>query len=310
MVVWNVFTQILLPILLLVGAGWLTERRNQLDLGAMVKLNLHLLVPAFIFHQIVSSTLDGAQALRVACFTLSVVAVMFVLGAIVARVCGYSLGQMRGLQLASMFYNSGNYGVPLMSLAYPGIGPLLQVFVIVTQNLSTFTIGLLLTSSADRERKTPIPILRQLSIWAVLCGVLVRLFDVPVQEWRWLWVPVDYLRQALVGVALVTLGVQLANTNVKPSLKRLGWAVALRLVGGPLVAAALVGPFGFHGEEAIVMILSASFPTAVNTALLAHEFHADSEFAAAAVFYSTLASAVTVTAWIVMLRLPQITALF
>ncbi len=310
MVVWNVFTQILLPILLLVGAGWLIERKYRLDLGTLVKLNLHLLVPAFIFHQIVSSTLDGAQALRVVCFTLSVVGVMFVLSALVARACGYGLAQMRGLQLASMFYNSGNYGVPLMSLAYPAIGPLLQVFVIVTQNLSTFTIGLLLTSSTGEARKTPIPILRQLSIWAVVCGVLVRLFDVPVQEWRWLWVPVDYMRQALVGVALVTLGVQLANAKVKQSLKRLGWAIGLRLMGGPLVAAALVRPFGFHGEEAIVMILSASFPTAVNTALLAHEFDADSEFAAAAVFYSTLASAVTVTACIVVLRLPQVTALF
>jgi predicted permease len=58
------------------------------------------------------------------------------------------------------------------------------------------------------------------------------------------------------------------------------------------------------------MILSASFPTAVNTALLAHEFQADSEFAAAAVFYSTLASMITVTAAITILRLPQVAAVF
>jgi hypothetical protein len=30
-----------------------------------------------------------------------------------------------------MFYNSGNYGVPLMTLAFPATGPLLQVFVVL-----------------------------------------------------------------------------------------------------------------------------------------------------------------------------------
>ncbi len=310
MVIWSVFTQILLPILLLVGTGWLLERSFRLDLGTLVKLNIHLVVPAFIFHQIVSSTLDGAQAARVVGFTLSVIGVMFVLSALVARVCGYGRGQMRGLQLATMFYNSGNYGVPLMALAYPAVGPLLQVFVIVTQNLSTFTIGLMLASATGEARRAPLPIWRQISIWAVVSGLLVRLFHIPVQEWRWLWAPVDYLWQALVGIALVTLGVQLAQTKVNQSLKRLGWAVGLRLVAGPLVAAALVRPFGFHGAEAIVMILSASFPTAVNTALLAHEFQADSEFAAAAVFYSTLVSMITVTGVIIILRLPQVVAVF
>jgi hypothetical protein len=51
------------------------------------------------------------------------------------------------------------------------------------------------------------------------------------------------------------------------------------------------------------MILSSSFPTAVNTALLAHEFRADAGFAAAAVFYSTIGSMFTVTALVVALRL-------
>ena len=52
-----------------------------------------------------------------------------------------------------------------------------------------------------------------------------------------------------------------------------------------------------------MMILSSAFPTAVNTALLAHEFRADANFAAAVVFYSTLGSMFTVTALVAALRL-------
>jgi predicted permease len=65
----------------------------------------------------------------------------------------------------------------------------------------------------------------------------------------------------------------------------------------------LVPVFGFRGESAVVMILSSAFPTAVNTTLLAHEFRADANFAAAVVFYSTLGSMFTVTALVAALRL-------
>jgi len=53
---------------------------------------------------------------------------------------------------------------------------------------------------------------------------------------------------------------------------------------------------------AAILILGAASPTAVNTALLAHEFKADSHFAAAAVFYATLAASIVVTALLAILR--------
>jgi predicted permease len=229
----------------------------------------------------------------------------------VAKLCGYEQRQTRSLQLATMFYNSGNYGVPLMSLAFPATGPLLQVFVVLTQNVCTFTVGVFLSSPAsDQGWRFLVPMLRQISLWAVLCALAVRCWAVPVTEWRWLWVPVEYLHHALVGVALVTLGVQLSRTEVNQSARRLSWALGLRLLAGPALAAALCRGFGFYGEEAIVLVLSAAFPTAVNIALLAHEFQADPQFAASVVFYSTLASMVTVPCLIAVLRLPEVLALF
>jgi len=136
----------------------------------------------------------------------------------------------------------------------------------------------------------------------VLSAFTVRLFHLPVQEVRWLWVPLQYLSEALVAFALITLGVQLSQTKARQSLSRLGWALGLRLLVGPLIATALVPVFGFKGQEATIMIVSSSFPTAVNTALIAHEFQADSQFAAAVVFYSTLFSMLTVTLLIAFLR--------
>jgi predicted permease len=303
MLFWNVFTQVLLPILVMFGAGWLLDRRCRLDLGSLVKLNIYLFVPAFIFVQIVRSDLTASLAFRVVAFTAAIIAGMFVLSALAGRVMRYPRSQTRSLQLATMFYNSGNYGVPLMALAFPEKGPLVQVFIIAAMNVSTFTVGLLLASSAHRSGwRAVLPMLRQVSLWAVGSAVIIRTLHLPVQQWRWFWVPLEYFSAALVGFALITLGAQISKTERQANPSRLGWAVGIRLLGGPLLALALVGVFGFTGEIAKIMILSASFPTAVNTALIAHEFEADSHFAASAVFSSTLLSMFTVTALISILR--------
>jgi predicted permease len=311
MLLWKVFSQVLLPILVLVGCGWVLDARRRLDLSTLVRLNIYLVVPAFIFHQVVTSSLSGGLALRVILFTATVIASMFAFSLCIGKWRGYDTGQTRALQLATMFYNSGNYGVPLMTLAFPGVGPLLQVFVVLTQNICTFTVGLALAASAHRSLlRTALPMLRQVSLWAVAAALLVRWLHLPVTEWRWFWVPVEYLHNALVGVALVTLGVQLSQTRPHEHRSRLSWALALRLLGGPIVAALLVHPFGFHGQQAVIMIVSAGFPTAVNTALIAHEFNADAEFAAASVFYSTLTSMISVTCLIGAFQIPELAALF
>lgn len=303
MLLWSVFTQVLLPILVMFGIGWLLDRYGPLDLTTLVKLNIYVFVPAFIFVHVVSSELGGAQAARVMGFTVVVIASMYLLSTLVARWKGYDAGQTSALQLATMFYNSGNYGIPLMALAYPGAGPVLQVFIVLTQNICTFTVGLMLAASTHRPGwRSALPMLRQVSLWAVLAAIVVRVFHLPVQQARWLWVPLEYFSDALVALALVTLGVQLSQTRARQSLSRLGWALGLRLLIAPVIACALVPVFGFKGEDATIMIVSSSFPTAVNTALLAHEFKADAHFAAAAVFYSTLGSMLTVTFLIAVLH--------
>ena len=290
------------------GAGWVLDRKWKVDLATVVKLNINLFVPAFIFYELTTKEVEGRLAWLTVAFTLSVVIVLFAIAAVVARWRRYSLPQTRSLQIATVFYNSANYGVPLMHLAFPGPAETLQVFVILVQNIGNFTLGVFLVSSS----KTPgwraaLPMFRQTSFWAVLIGLAVRgVFGAISPDlhggWRWFWTPLRYFHDGLVAVALVTLGVQLSKTAARATLPRLGWALALRLLVGPLVGWGLALLFGFEGEILLTMVLSTAFPTAVNTALIAHEFNADTEYATGAVFWSTLLSMITVTALVVILK--------
>lgn len=306
--VFTVFTQVLLPILIMFGAGWLLDRKWKLDLATVVKLNINIFVPCFIFYELTTKSVAGRDAWMAIAFTISVVVVLFVIAGAVARWRGYSLAQTRSMQIAAVFYNSANYGIPLMHLAFPG-SEALQVFIVLVQNIGNFTVGVFLVSSGkNRGWRAILPVLRQPSIWAVTSALVLRGINGPVDPahfdptMRWLWTPLTYFHDGLVSMALITLGVQLSKTAARSALPRLGWALTLRLLVGPLVGWGLALLFGFEGELLRTMILSTAFPTAVNTALIAHEFNADTEYATGAVFWSTLFSMVTVTALIVILQ--------
>ncbi len=101
-------------------------------------------------------------------------------------------------------------------------------------------------------------------------------------------------------VILLSLGIQLAETT--PSLKdvpKISIGVIYRLVLSPALAVAsvaLLAPIFQMGPLAArVAVIAMSMPTAVTVVLMSIEFGADSKFVAGVVFFSTLASAVTLT---------------
>ena len=56
-----ILLDVLAPILLMIAAGALLRYQFKIDLGTLSKLNLYLLVPAFVFDKVSTSTLSWAQ---------------------------------------------------------------------------------------------------------------------------------------------------------------------------------------------------------------------------------------------------------
>ena len=297
------FRDVCLPIVLLFGTGWWMDRKFRFDLQTLVRLNIYLFVPAFIFVKVTQAQLDLQTGLKIILFTLSSIACMGVISRFSAAISKDDPPTRTALQLSTMFYNCGNFGVPLMALAFPGLGPLVQVFVLMTMNVSTFTLGLFMAhssvASSDGEgsawRKALGSVLRQPAVYAIALAWCLKGLGVPIQEMTFIWRPLAYLADALVAVALVTLGVQLSKTDVLGMKGPLTRSIVIRLLGGPCVGLGLTWFFGFEGQTAAILILGTAAPAAVNTALLAYEFKANSHFAAATVFFTTLLSIVVVT---------------
>ena len=146
-----------------------------------------------------------------------------------------------------------------------------------------------------------IAILKLPMLYSLVIAVLWRVSGVPVPTP--LHSAMHLLSDGLVPVALVTLGAQMASLESHHFNGRMVATLGLRLCLGPALGLLLICLMHIRPPLAGPLLVSTSFPVAVNTALLASEFDNEPEFAAAAVFYSTLFSAITVSVVIYEARL-------
>lgn len=295
--------EIILPIFLLIGLGYVVQKKLGFDSKTLTRLNFWIFVPAFLFTGILHSTIPNGEVFKLILHFALLFATQFAVAWTIAPLFGARDRLRRALTSSVLFYNSGNYGVPAARLAFGGLGESLQAMIIMLQNISNFTIGLALHAGGREGRNwrhTVVAILRLPMIYTLTTAWIWRLSGLPVPK------PLDealtWLRQGLVPIALVTLGAQMASLKSH----RLGFplfvALFLRLILGPILGWCYVWLLGFKGELAQAVVVSASFPTAVNSALLAMEYDNEPDFAASVVFYSTLASAVTVSIVIYLVK--------
>ncbi len=280
------------------------QKRVGLDLPTLTRLNFWMFVPAFLWVHIFESTLDWLQLRAI----LLHFAIFFpLLGAIGwwgARFVQPSDRLRRAITASVLFYNSGNYGIPVAQLAFPGqLLPLqIQAAIVMLQNTANFSVGLvLLAGGRGGRRRDTLGAIFKLPMVYVLVGAWT-LRALHLAPPRPVTTALHWLADALVPVAVCTLGAQMAGLKVPRLNAPLCLSLGLRLLVAPLLGFAVVRGLGLHGTLAQSLTLSTAFPTAVNSALLALEFDNEPEFAAAAVFYSTLFSTLSVSFVIWALR--------
>ena len=319
---------ILAPILVLVALGALMRRKFDVDIPTLTKLNIYLFVPAFIFHVVTRGRLSWAEMGGVMLVTTLNVAALGIVVWGVGRVLRIGRRTLSAVALAVMFYNSGNYGLPLAALAFPagpagGVGArdgaAVQAFVVFAMNILTFSVGLTIAASAGAGHwSTGVVKVLRLPMLPTVAAALLARWWLGAEPGRQLPVAVSgsaqYLADGLVPLALVTLGAQLADNPRWPRWRPVSLVVLLRLVYGPVQMAVLL--YGLHvigwppldlwgrdGWPAASLILTAGVPTAVNTLLMVLEVGGETDLAADSVFWTTVLSCVTMTGWLVVIRL-------
>ena len=132
------------------------------------------------------------------------------------------------------------------------------------------------------------------AVYAIAAALILKCIPFDFTT-TFIWPAAVYLKDGLISIALLTLGIQLSKATFEFKNVEVYLASAARLIGGPALALLIIFLMGIQGEMARMLFISSSVPTAVNTALIAMEMDNEKDFSSQVVMTATLLSAVTLT---------------
>lgn len=296
------------PLVFIIIAGFVLGKLLELDVKTLSSLIIYALTPAVVFVQTYTAELD-ISLLLVLTFAIVAPAVLGAIGFLFSKLRKFDTGVQGTFMNSLMFYNSGNFGLPLVILVFSsapyivgGETPYLayattaQSVVMVVQSITTVTIGFSLASNKGEGMKAVIKHMLSLPvIYVIPLALLLKYavkYDITTIP---LWTGIEYLKNGLVPIALLTLGAQLSHSRFKLANPDALLSNVLRLIGGPVIAFALIKLMGISGVAAQTLMISTSVPTALQTALIAVERDNHPDFASQIVLGSMLLCPITLT---------------
>lgn len=292
------------PIVVLAGAGYLIGRRVPAAAEVLAKILLYLLIPIYVFYNILTSTLRANEYGTIVWFSALALGLLYLVarGASAAR--GHDPPLRGAFANTAILYNSANFSIPVMALAF-GADPAqetyavaVQAVVAACQGFAAYTVGAFIAAAGSGPaRHAMIKVFKLPFVYALLAAVVLKqagvdgpaLDSVPI-----LAKPITIICGAYVPMALMTLGAQMACVTVTRAPVDLGLALVARLALGPLLGLGLVTVMGLRGILAQVLIIGVSAPSAVASVVVAIEFKNRPDFAASVVLLSTLGAGLTV----------------
>ncbi|MEN1967802.1 AEC family transporter [Lentibacillus sp. N15] len=300
----HILKDILLPVFIIMGTGYLMQKKFRLNLETLAKLNIYFLVPGFIFVKLYSTQFSVKVFSFVILFFILYILILFFISKGVAKLQGYERSKSTTFSNSVMFFNSGNYGVPVNDLVFKGdpLAMSIQVVVLTMQNVLTFTFGIFAMQSVKIGKwKAFLGYFKMPIIYALAAAILLNTFDITLPQF--IWVPVNYIADAMIAIALILLGAQVAQLQFKSELSSVYLSIVLRLVVGPLIAIAIISLIHIEGIAAQALLIASAMPTSVNSSVIAQEYDNHPHLAAQIVLFSTIFSAITVTGTIYLARL-------
>jgi predicted permease len=287
------FVNVILPVFVIVLAGYLLQRRAQFDLRPLSDSSLFLFTPALVFASLLRHELVVEQLGKFTIFMLLYTAVMTVIAVAVSRWCRIEGKAGRAMILSAAMMNVGNFGLPLVMFAYGPDALSLSVLAFVLFNFSLSSYAIVVSQGETGLMEATRNMLRIPLVHATLLAFLCKAVDWTPPEF--IMRPVELLGQAAVPVMLSLLGMQLAQVKTVSAWGFCALATGLRLLVAPLVGVCLVVLLDIGGLARKVLILQTSTPSAVLTLLYAVRYNTRPDLVSGAILLSTLLSAISLT---------------
>jgi len=296
----STFANNILPIILLGSAGFALGKILHVDPRGLGRVVFYIFSPVLIFDLMIKNRLELREAAGVIAFTISVILTVGLITYVLGKLLKVERPALISIMITSMFANTGNYGLPLVSFAFgENVMPYAGIY-FVTTTLLFYTLGVLLASLGHMNfKEAALGLFKVPMLYAVALALMVNALQIelPLALQR----AVDLASDGTIPVMLVLLGLQMTQVEFSKNLRALQLSVSMRLLIAPALALLITALFGIEGFARQGAVTQASMPSMVSATVLASEYHLDSKLVAAAVFVSTVLSPLTLTPLLVFL---------
>ncbi|MGG0234353.1 AEC family transporter [Bacillus tropicus] len=291
-----IILDVILPILILMLIGAILQRKFQFDLKQLSTLITYCLMPAAVFVNIYDIRIEIDLLLQIIYYLMLYSLSLIIVSHLISKILKLEKGESAALKNSISLMNSGNYGLPVSQLIFSHnpVGVSIQIFIVIFQNLLTYSYGIYNLLSATKTIGGIIQSFLRLPVFhALVLGILFQSFTIQLPNS--ILLPLNQLANGFVAIALILLGAQLSNIKLNFFHRVITWALIGRLLMGPLVAFAMIYLLDIDGIVAQSLFIASSFPTSRNTSTIAMEYQIEPELHAQIVLFSTLFSIITVT---------------
>ena len=288
------FTNNLLPILIISGAGFLLGKFLNVEPRPIGRVTFYILSPILVFNLLMESQLSLDRIGLMMGYAAAVNFLMAGLAYLAGRIFRLDRIGLAVVVLTTLFSNAGNYGLPLISFAFGQETLAYASVYYVTNAILISTVGVLIASLGHLNLKESLlGLLKVPATYAIPVAMLMMRmgWQLPTPLAR----TVSLAANAAIPVMLVLLGLELQRAVWTRNVRALSIGAVLRLLVGPLVGMGLSSLFGLDNAARQAGITEAAMPSAVLTTVLASEYDLDSSLVTAIVFTTTLLSPLTLT---------------
>jgi predicted permease len=297
----DVLTGITIPMVLLIAVGYLLRLRVAVDVVTLNRIVVYAVLPSFLVYNLATAPVPLASLGTSAWFTVGQFFALLAIGWLAATAARLSPGVRTIVALATAFPNSGNFGIPLVQLAF-GVAVVPQQAVMVSLHTTLLLIiGVPLLGRGEVGfRRLVREVFRTPLVPAVVLGLAIKASGITLPEP--IGLPLKICGSALTPMALIALGAQLCAARPLSATRGLGLGLALRLGAAPLLTFAAAYFLNLPRELVELLVVGACTPVGVLLSIVAAEFGVKETLSTTLVIASTALSPLFASAALILLR--------
>lgn len=293
---------VVLSALSVIGVGYIGQRAIGFDRKAISAMALYLMQPFLAFRTFYTNEIN-LEYLYILLFCVLLCVGMILIVHITAPLKKTSRSRQSAMVLSGVFMNSGNYGVPIILLAFGNVGVDYAIIMMVIQSLLMSTIGVYYAGKGSERgyslKQSLLNILKMPMIYGSVLGIALQLLAIAIPDI--VMKPIDMIADATIPTIMLVLGMQLgAITKKNVSIGDVSMIMVQRMLISPVLALLLVWLLPIEGMLSQVLIVLSAMPSAANTMMLSLEFGTEPDLVSYSTLITTLLSILSVPLMLVL----------